>query len=293
MTTASPRHIRPADRSRMRRAARAERRPSIGGRILGGFGEVLITLGVLGLLFVVWELWWTGIDADRDRREATEEFYSQIQAAGEDLGGGGEVNGNGDESTFEACYTLESGTEIGCSPSMRDLADGESTMAMLYAPRLGDNWAAPVRQGVEAMQLDRGGVGHYPTTQWPDEPGNFAVAGHRNTYASMLGNQDRLQPGDELYLQTAEGIYIYEVYESYVVQPHQREVLLPVPGDESQPEPDTGILTLTTCHPLYSNAERLITHARITDFEPTGGEIPAAIAHHIPGADVPQASGER
>ncbi len=292
MTTASPRHIRPADRSRMRQAARAER-PSIGRRILGGFGEVLITLGVLGLLFVVWELWWTGIDADRDRREATEEFYSQIQAAGEDLGGDGEVNGNSDESTFEACYTLEDGTQIGCSPSMRDLADGESTMAMLYAPRLGDNWAAPVRQGVEAMQLDRGGVGHYPTTQWPDEPGNFAVAGHRNTYASMLGNQDRLQPGDELYLQTAEGIYIYEVYESYVVQPHQREVLLPVPGDESQPEPDTGILTLTTCHPLYSNAERLITHARITDFEPTGGKIPAPIAHHIPGADAPQASGER
>ncbi|GAA1817190.1 hypothetical protein GCM10009771_16770 [Nesterenkonia flava] len=236
---------------------------------------------------MVWELWWTGIDADRDRREATEEFFSNIQATGPD---GPSAAGSDGEPSFEVCYTLDDGTEIGCSPSMRDLADGEATMAMLYAPRLGDDWAAPVRHGTESTQLDRGGVGHYTGTQWPDERGNFALAGHRNTYASMLGNQDRLTPGDHLYLQTAEGIYTYEVSESYVVLPHERDVIAPVPR-ELEAEPETGLLTLTTCHPLFSNAERLITHARIVDFQPTGTDVPAAIAHHMPDdAAAPQAS---
>lgn len=243
---------------------------------------MLITLGILGLLFVVWELWWTGIEAESDRQDTLEEFYAQMpqppggESAGESAGDQGPQ-----PADFEVCYTLEDGTEIGCAPIMEQLASTGQVMATLYAPRLGDQWAAPVREGVAAEQIDRGGVGRYPSTQMPDQPGNFAVAGHRNTYASMLGRQDELQIGDRLYLVSPDGMYTYEVAQRQIVAPSQTEVLAPVPGQPGV-DPETGMLTLTTCHPMYSNAERLIHHAQIVDFTPLGGEVPDELAHHEP-----------
>lgn len=252
-------------------------------RVLGGIGEIFITLGVLGLLFVAWELWWTGLGADRERQEAQEDFYSglDIQAAPEEGGG---ASGSGSAPDFEVCYTLDDGTEIGCAPQMNAAADAGEVMGMLYAPRLGGQWAAPIRHGVGPEQLDTGGVGHYPDTQMVDEVGNFALAGHRQTYGDMLGDQHLLQDGDPLYVVSGDGIYSYEIYESHVVDPHQTEVIAPVPND-LEAEPETGHLTLTTCHPMYSNTERLITHAEVVDFQPWGGDVPEDIAHHFDDAD--------
>lgn len=267
-----------------RRHTRDRHRRSWGSRIVGGTGEILITLGVLGLLFVVWELWWTGIEAENDRQDTLDEFYA---ASPEGAGPDGESAPEDERSApvtsgpadFETCYTLDDGTEIGCAPHMRAAADAHQVMGTLYAPRLGSQWAAPVREGVEAEQIDRGGVGRYPSTQFPDERGNLALAGHRNTYASMLGRQDELQIGDRLYLVSWDGMYTYEVSERLVVSPTSTEVLASHPGAPGT-DPETGMLTLTTCHPLYSNAQRLIHHAEIVDFTPLGGEVPAELAHH-------------
>lgn len=226
--------------------------------------ELAMTIGGLMFLFVVWELWWTGIDAEADRRESLESFYSQIQEEGT----GVEV---------DTCYTLNDGTPIGCAPKMRELTGPDDIMGTLYAPRLGDDWVAPVRAGVSAYQIDRGGVGHYLTTEWPDEPGNFAVAGHRNTYSSMLGDQDLLESGDRIYLVSPDGMWIYEVYERNLVSPSDNHVLRADPAGGS---PETGILTLTTCHPMFSNKERLIHHAHIVDFLPVGASAPDDLQHH-------------
>ncbi|GFZ87959.1 hypothetical protein GCM10011359_16670 [Nesterenkonia alkaliphila] len=258
----------------------------MGAKIMGGFGEILITLGVLGLLFVVWELWWTGIEAESDRQESLEEFYSsapELPVTEQSTEGGTEDGPNPQD--FEVCYTLPDGTEIGCAEHMRAATGPEDIMGITYAPRLGESWAAPIRHGVAAEQIDRGGVGHYTATQWPDEPGNFALAGHRNTNASMLGNQDALQIGDPIYVVSNDGMYVYQVRERHVVLPHQTEVLNPVPS-QSGVEPEVGVLTFTTCHPMYSNRERLIHHAEIVDFIPLGGEAPADLAHHDRIADM-------
>lgn len=277
MTIPAPRHASTRHRALRSRRAGGRSRRSIGSKLLGGVGEVLITVGVLGLLFVVWELWWTGIGAESDRQDTLEDFYAQMPerpaAASEDEGA--------EQPDFETCYTLRDGTEVGCAPAMADLAARGEVMATLYAPRLGDDWAAPVREGVTAEQIDRGGVGRYPGTQMPDEPGNFSTAGHRNTHASMLGRQDELRTGDRIYLVSRDGMYTYQVSERHVVAPHQTEVLAPVPH-QPQAEPETGMLTLTTCHPMYSNAERLIHHAEIIDFTPLGGEVDEELAHHEP-----------
>lgn len=251
---------------------------------MGGFGEILITLGVLGLLFVVWELWWTGIEAESDRQDSLNEFYSSMPEPPVPSSDDDSDDGPNPED-FEVCYTLEDGTEIGCADHMRSQTGSEQIMGVVYAPRLGDSWAAPIRYGVSANQIDRGGVGHYPTTQWPDEPGNFAMAGHRNTNASMLGNQDSLQTGDPIYVVSNDGIYVYEVRERHVVLPSQTEVLNPVPSNYDA-QPEFGVLTFTTCHPMYSNRERLIHHAEIVDFVPIGGEAPADLVHHEPIAEM-------
>lgn len=265
----------------------------MGARILGGFGEILITLGVLGLLFVVWELWWTGIEAESDRQDSMTEFYANIPdrpAVSDEDGDEDDEDGGPNPEDFEVCYTLADGTEIGCADHMRAQTGPEDIMGMVYAPRLGDSWAAPIRHGVSANQIDRGGVGHYPSTQFPDEPGNFAMAGHRNTNASMLGNQDDLQIGDPLYVFTYDGIYVYEVRERHVVLPNQTEVLSPVPS-QAGAEAEFGVLTFTTCHPMYSNRERLIHHAEIVDFIPIGGEAPEDLVHHEPIAEMFYAGG--
>src|SRR5699024_5147488 len=184
----------------------------------------------------------------------------------------------------EVCYTLPDGSEIGCAPTMSRLAEENEVMGTLYAPRLGEDWAAPVREGVTADQIDRGGVGRYPDTQLPDDPGNFSLAGHRNTHASMLGRQDDLQLGDRLYLVSPDGMYTYEVSERRVVDPQQTEVLAPVPGEPGAAA-EAGTLTLTTCHPMFSNAERLIHHAELKEFTPLGGEVAEELAHHEPIRD--------
>lgn len=61
---------------------------------------------------------------------------------------------------------------------------------------------------------------------------------------------------------------------NHITTPDAVEVLSPVPGDPWPPEqtdepwqgePLERLLTLTTCHPEFSNAERLIAHAVLTE----------------------------
>lgn len=242
------------------------RRGGAGARVLGVTGELLITLGVLGLLFVVWEVWWTGLDANRDAQALEEEFHSRIE----------QVDPGADSGPVSPdCQELPDGGAAACPEQMATVDSG--AMAVLYAPALGSDWSAPVGSGVDDATLNSGGVGHYPETQLPGEAGNFAVAGHRLTYGDVLRDQDQLAAGDEIYVESPDGYYTYEVTESYVVLPEQSEVILPVPG-EPEAQADRSLLTLTTCHPLFSNRERLITHAELVDWSPLSSEAPGAVA---------------
>lgn len=263
----SARHAAPLPPPRHSRrgvgSARAPRR-SWGSKIVGGIGEIFITLGVVGLLFLVWELWWTGLDAARDRQEATEEFFSSIESTESTEEPGDSDGGSGPEPD-----------------RITELAATGDAMAMVYAPRLGEEWAAPVRSGVGTESLDRAGLGHYPTTQLPGEPGNFALAGHRQTYGSILWNQDSFVSGDRIYVHSPDGFYTYEVRETHIVPPSQSEVLAPLPNEPEEDPGDGSWLTLTTCHPPYTTLERMITHAEMVDFQPLAEGPPGEIAEQI------------
>jgi sortase A len=106
-------------------------------------------------------------------------------------------------------------------------------------------------EGVEAEELKRG-PGHYPGTPLPGAEGNVGFAGHRTTYARPFWALDRLKAGDRIYVDTRWGRFVYRVEWSRVVAPNQVEVL------DRTPRPS---LTLTTCHPKFSAAQRLVVRA--------------------------------
>jgi sortase A len=102
------------------------------------------------------------------------------------------------------------------------------------------------RVGVTAMILEgtddrtlRRAVGHIPGTPLPGQPGNVAIAGHRDTFFRALRN---VREDDEITLMTLEGSYRYRVDSIKVVWPEDTEVL-----DNSGDD----ILTLVTCYPFY------------------------------------------
>jgi sortase A len=129
------------------------------------------------------------------------------------------------------------------------VATGDS-LTRVKIPALGVD--VVVVEGVTPGAL-RAGAGHYPTTARPCDAGNVAIAGHRTTFGKPFANVDQLKPGDTIELHTPIGGCTYQVAKApYAVSPHETSVL-----DRT----DDRVLTLTTCHPRGSAAQRLIVRA--------------------------------
>jgi LPXTG-site transpeptidase (sortase) family protein len=79
------------------------------------------------------------------------------------------------------------------------------------------------------------------------------VAGHRTTYGRPFHNLDRMKPGDEIILETPVGSCTYVLSKApFVIEPTDFSVVSASPN---------GMVTLTTCHPKNSAAQRLIVQA--------------------------------
>jgi len=104
--------------------------------------------------------------------------------------------------------------------------------------------------------LLRNGPVHYGLTPLPGAGRPFAVAGHRTTYGAPFYALDRLRRGDAILLTLPYARLTYEVARTTIVAPSDVSVLA-----------DQGYdLVLTTCHPRYSAARRLIVWARLAGF---------------------------
>lgn len=139
--------------------------------------------------------------------------------------------------------------------------EGEA-VAVIRIPKIGVDKA--VVEGVSVADLQKG-PGHYPGTPLPGQGGNAAIAGHRTTYGAPFFELDRLVIGDEVVVRTLQGEFRYAVDRISVVRPTQVEVLDPT---------EEARLTLTTCNPRYSAAERLIVSAVLLD-EPAPSPPPS------------------
>ena len=131
----------------------------------------------------------------------------------------------------------------------RKIETGDS-LTRIKIPALGVDTV--VVEGITPSAL-RAGAGHYPQTPLPCDGGNVSIAGHRTTYGRPFGNVDQLKPGDTIELTTPIGGCVYQVARApWVTAPSDMAVLDPT-GERS--------LTLTTCHPKGSAAQRLIVRA--------------------------------
>jgi len=215
------------------------------GRVRKTIREVgwnLITAGLVVLLFVVYQLWGTGFAEAASQNKLKSQFAAPTASAPAKSGS----TGGGDNSTVGGTAALPvAGPPEG------------SAVAHLVIPKIGvDKY---VVQGVEDSDLAEG-PGHYPGTPMPGEPGNAAIAGHRTTYGAPFYDLNALQPGDDIFVTTNAGQFLYVVNHSEVVKPSDVSVLNPTTDNQ---------LTLTTCNPRYEATTRLIVVALLTSIPVT------------------------
>ena len=216
--------------------------------MVGTFGEVLITLGLLALLFVSWQLWWTDVTANREQAVT-------IQSMERDFG---------DSVAPKPANPLATLTKV---------PFGEA-FAIVRIPRLGADYARPVLEGSDHETLAKG-IGHYPGTAMPAQVGNFAISGHRTTYGRPLHNIDKLKKGDVIVVETKASYIVYAVDRDLIVNPYRVEVIAPVPQRPGAKATEAW-MTLTSCHPKFSARERYVVFAKLVRSIPRADGIPAS-----------------
>jgi len=199
-------------------------------------GWTLIWSGLLIFGYVGWHLFGTDVVNARVQAEAVETIDEDLDEAKESLPQVEEVED--DLGTVVDFYPEE-------SP-----AEGEA-VGLMRVPRVG--LEAVVFSGVETETLKMG-PGLMPGTPMPGQPGNTVISGHRTTYGRPFFDFDLLVPGDRVEVTTAIGLHVYQVRESFIVEPTDVWVTEDKPG---------GWLTLTTCNPKFSARERLIISAEL------------------------------
>ncbi|AEW94283.1 hypothetical protein SCATT_19120 [Streptantibioticus cattleyicolor NRRL 8057 = DSM 46488] len=238
--------------------------------MLWALGEAAVTIGAVVLLLVVHALWWTNAEAeagarhevaalerDWDARPSAAPGATPPPSAGPDRGG---------PAPSPAGHH---GTAGGPAPG--DPRPG-SGYAVIRVPAIG--LTAPIAEGTDkATVLNLGYVGHYPGTAEPGQPGNVALAGHRNTHGEPFRHLDRVRPGDTVLIETADARYTYAVEQTVPqTSPYDGTVIAPVPYSGVHPERRmTGAgyyLTLTTCTPEFTSRYRLVVWARLRAEEP-------------------------
>ena len=220
-----------------------------------GLGQTLITLGVVVLLFCVYELEFTGLYTKQQQHTLTKELDKTWTAA----------------------------PAPGPGPAKVLPYDVGQGIARIWFPTLGKNVHYVVVEGVGRDDLKKG-PGHYPTSARIGDVGNVVISGHRTTYLAPFNRVDELKAGDPIVLETQGFWFTYSVMSETVVQPTAIQVTYPVPYHLGQ-KPTQHLLTLTTCNPKYSARTRLIVHAVLGPPLAKGkGVVPPALASVLTGA---------
>jgi sortase A len=217
---------------------------------LRGTGELLMTTGVVVLLFAVYSLYGTGLQTARAQSELREDL----------------------QQSWAMQPQSPSGRTAARAPVPPPVL-GEG-VAVLRVPRLGPDYQPVVVEGVGREELKRG-PGHYPGSAMPGEVGNFVLAGHRTTYGAPFGRYGELELGDPVTVERRGEVFTYRIVSREIVAPDDVAVMLPVPR-QAEAAPTQALLTLITCHPQYSARQRLILTAALESTQPAAEARAAA-----------------
>lgn len=223
---------------------------------LRGAGQTLITLGVVILLFCLYELKVTNLVTARAQDEL-----------------GGELSRSWAEAPRQAPRQAVPGQSAAAPPPSPPIPGG--AFARLHVPALPGYRPKTLVEGVGVEDLKRG-PGHIPGTALPGQVGNVVLSGHRTTYGAPFNRWDELDPGEQVVVETRDSWYTYTVTGSQIVAPDAIEVTYAVPGDATA-TPTRRLLTMTTCNPEYSAKERLIVSAELTATDAKSAGMPVAL----------------
>ncbi|WP_380171983.1 class E sortase [Kineococcus sp. DHX-1] len=208
-------------------------------RAVSVLGELLVTAGVLTLLFVVWQLYWTDLTSGRAQAATVSSL----------------------EQRWERAAPTPASTTPAADPPVDPVAVPAvgQPFAILHVPRFAADYSVPVVEGTGTEEL-KDGIGHYTQAVMPGQVGNFAIAGHRVTYGKPFNQIAELQDGDAVVVETATQWLTYRVQSHEIVSPKQVSVIAPVP-DQPGATPTQAWLTMTACHPMHSARQRYVVHA--------------------------------
>ncbi len=222
--------------------------------------EVCSAVGALIVLFVLYAVFATGLEAARNQRGLAREFDEKLRvAAAVDSDGVADVQESGvlgggpppDEESMDGDQTAED--EKSAEEAEADRLDallepipfGEP-VAILSLPTVGTEQV--VVEGTRSEDLVAG-PGHLRSTPMPGRAGNAVMFGRRTTYGGPFSNLDDIRPGDPLDVTTTEGIFRYVAQRVFRV-------------GAGEPDPVgstfTNRLTLITSDETYSTGGRLV-----------------------------------
>lgn len=195
------------------------------------FGEVLITVGVLMALFVVYSLYWTNVQANREAGRMTDDLRDSWENTPDDG-----------------------------KPRPVDIGDLKGGIGFLHVPAMEENIL--VRKGTATDDLNKGVAGYYTEPRksampW-DRRGNFTLAAHRDGHGAKFHDIHRIEEGDPIVFETKDRWFVYKTYAVLSeTSKYNTGVLDDVPEESGKTKPGRYI-TLTTCTPMYTSRHRYV-----------------------------------
>ena len=200
----------------------------------------MITVGLLMLGFVAYQLWGTGIKTQQAQKELAREYEKLTE------------------------QTVPTTNTPSTTPPLPQEIDRGDVVGRIVIPDINVNkW---VVAGATMDMLERG-PGLFANTSLPGQLGNSAIAGHRTSYGAPFSRVNELDPGDAITMVTPQGSFTYEVRDTQIVPATAVEVLDTV-------DPTKATLTLVSCHPKWTSKERIVVLADLAE----SGDTPPAPA---------------
>lgn len=231
-------------------------------RVIGILGRIFVLAGLLLLLFTAYLLWGTGVYTKNQQAKLEKELQGRTTVSEAELA----------EGRFP-------------SARPKDPAPIGAGLFSIKIPKIGLDTVVVEGVGVEELKK---GPGLFPDcavqptddcvegAKYPGEEGNVAISGHRTTYGAPFFRVNELQPGDTIDLVSGPIRYRYKV--------RAQEIVDPVGGYEVVTQHGRTELTLTTCHPRFSAAQRLVIHA---DYEGPSRVVSSTTSSQEPVKDQP------
>jgi sortase A len=127
-------------------------------------------------------------------------------------------------------------------------AEALTQVGTMEIPKIGVSKS--MYEGITLTTLDHG-PGHWPGTAMPGQLGNVVIAGHRVSHDKPFRNIDKLVPGDDVIMTTADGSFDYKVTSTEIVNPDALWIVDQTPDYTA---------TLFACHPPGSTRQRIVVH---------------------------------